>query len=139
MSVGKNSSFLRVVYCRSLADEYSVDAVNKDEISKFEKRFLSDFCSGLFIIHFFVIERLWLSFHPLEYLGHIYFFTTFTISACVFSASCMDNPDSEMVFYLMLRVIDRFYQQHSRYPGMTKTEITKKKKPCCSFEEISVI
>lgn len=55
MSVGKNSSFLRVVYCRSLADEYSVDSVNKDEISKF----LSDFCSMLFIIlffFFFVIE-----------------------------------------------------------------------------------
>lgn len=38
---------------------------------------------------------------------------------CVFSASSMDNPDSEMVFYLMLRAVDRFYQQHSRYPGMT--------------------
>lgn len=49
MSVGKNSSFLRVVYCRSLADEYSVDSVNKDEISTFEIFFLSDFCSGLFI------------------------------------------------------------------------------------------
>lgn len=35
------------------------------------------------------------------------------------SASCMDNPDSEMVFYLMLRAVDRFYQQHSRYPGTT--------------------
>lgn len=35
----------------------------------------------------------------------------------VSSASCMDNPDSEMVFYLMLRAVDRFYQQHSRYPG----------------------
>lgn len=38
----------------------------------------------------------------------------------------MDNPDSEMVFYLMLRAVDRFYQQHSRYPGMTKAEIKKK-------------
>lgn len=35
----------------------------------------------------------------------------------------MDNPDSEMVFYLMLRAIDRFYQQHSRYPGIVKVEI----------------
>lgn len=32
----------------------------------------------------------------------------------------MDNPDSEMVFYLMLRAVDRFYQLHSRYPGMEK-------------------
>ncbi len=32
----------------------------------------------------------------------------------------MDNPDSEMVFYLMLRAVDRFYQQHSRYPGTAK-------------------
>lgn len=38
----------------------------------------------------------------------------------VSSASCMDNPDSEMVFYLMLRAVDRFYQQHSRYPGTAK-------------------
>lgn len=41
-------------------------------------------------------------------------------NSCVSSASSMDNPDSEMVFYLMLRAVDRFYQQHSRYPGMTK-------------------
>lgn len=32
----------------------------------------------------------------------------------------MDNPDGEMVFYLMLRAVDRFYQQHSRYPGTAK-------------------
>ncbi|XP_068614905.1 NEDD8-activating enzyme E1 regulatory subunit [Brachionichthys hirsutus] len=63
--VCKNSSFLRVVRCRSLAEEYGVETVNKDEIT-----------------------------------------------------SCMDNPDSEMVFYLMLRAIDRFYQRHARYPGV---------------------
>uniref|UniRef100_A0A3Q3F4Y1 NEDD8-activating enzyme E1 regulatory subunit n=1 Tax=Labrus bergylta TaxID=56723 RepID=A0A3Q3F4Y1_9LABR len=68
--VSKNSSFLRVVRCRSLAEEYSVDSVNKDEIT-----------------------------------------------------SCMDNPDSEMVFYLMLRAVDRFYQQHSRYPGVYNYQV----------------
>lgn len=66
----KHASFLRVVRCRSLADEYSVDSVNKDEIT-----------------------------------------------------SCMDNPDSEMVFYLMLRAVDRFYQQHSRYPGVYNYQV----------------
>lgn len=30
----------------------------------------------------------------------------------------MDNPDSEVVLYLMLRAVDRFYKQHGRYPGM---------------------
>ncbi|TKS70264.1 NEDD8-activating enzyme E1 regulatory subunit APP-BP1 [Collichthys lucidus] len=54
----------------SLAEEYSVDSVNKDEIT-----------------------------------------------------SCMDNPDSEMVFYLMLRAVDRFYQQHSRYPGVYNYQV----------------
>uniref|UniRef100_A0A674MC86 NEDD8-activating enzyme E1 regulatory subunit n=1 Tax=Takifugu rubripes TaxID=31033 RepID=A0A674MC86_TAKRU len=68
--VCKNSSFLRVVHCRSLADEYSVDTVNRDEIT-----------------------------------------------------SCMDNPDSEMVFYLMLRSIDRFYQQHSHFPGVYNYQV----------------
>uniref|UniRef100_A0A8C2YVW7 NEDD8-activating enzyme E1 regulatory subunit n=1 Tax=Cyclopterus lumpus TaxID=8103 RepID=A0A8C2YVW7_CYCLU len=68
--LGKNSSFLRVVRCRSLAEEYSVDTVNKDEIT-----------------------------------------------------SSMDNPDSEMVFYLMLRSVDRFYQQHSRYPGVYNYQV----------------
>ncbi|KAL3065605.1 hypothetical protein OYC64_015709 [Pagothenia borchgrevinki] len=66
----KNSSFLRVVCCRSLAEEYSVDSVNKDEIT-----------------------------------------------------SSMDNPDSEMVFYLMLRAVDCFYQQHSRYPGVYNYQV----------------
>uniref|UniRef100_A0A8B9SZI5 NEDD8-activating enzyme E1 regulatory subunit n=1 Tax=Anas platyrhynchos TaxID=8839 RepID=A0A8B9SZI5_ANAPL len=32
--------------------------------------------------------------------------------------SNMDNPDSEVVLYLMLRAVDRFYKQHGRYPGM---------------------
>uniref|UniRef100_A0A3Q3L1M2 NEDD8-activating enzyme E1 regulatory subunit n=1 Tax=Mastacembelus armatus TaxID=205130 RepID=A0A3Q3L1M2_9TELE len=66
----KNASFLRVVRCRSLAEEYSVDSINKDEIT-----------------------------------------------------SCMDNPDSEMVFYLMLRAVDRFYQQHSRSPGVYNYQV----------------
>ena len=34
--LGKNASFLRVVRCRSLAEEYSVESVNKDEISELE-------------------------------------------------------------------------------------------------------
>ncbi|CAL8246966.1 unnamed protein product [Lota lota] len=66
----KNASFLRVVHCRSLAEEYAVDSVNKDEIT-----------------------------------------------------SCMDSPDSEMVLYLMLRSVDRFYQQHSRYPGVYNYQV----------------
>lgn len=40
--LGKNAFFLRVVRCRSLAEEYSVDSVNKDEISKLEMNVLSD-------------------------------------------------------------------------------------------------
>lgn len=48
----------------------------------------------------------------------------------------MDNPDSEMVFYLMLRAVDRFYQQHSRYPGMTKVEIKKKKDLVAHLKEL---
>uniref|UniRef100_A0A8C9RXP0 NEDD8-activating enzyme E1 regulatory subunit n=1 Tax=Scleropages formosus TaxID=113540 RepID=A0A8C9RXP0_SCLFO len=66
----KNAAFLRVVRCRSLADECSVELVNKDEIT-----------------------------------------------------SCMDNPDSEMVLYLMLRSVDRFFQQHSRYPGVYNYQV----------------
>uniref|UniRef100_A0A3P8UGV1 NEDD8-activating enzyme E1 regulatory subunit n=1 Tax=Cynoglossus semilaevis TaxID=244447 RepID=A0A3P8UGV1_CYNSE len=68
--VCKNASFLRVVRCRSLAEEYSVDSVNRDEIT-----------------------------------------------------SCMDSPDSHMVFYLMLRAVDRFFQQHSRYPGLYNYQV----------------
>ncbi|XP_052010067.1 NEDD8-activating enzyme E1 regulatory subunit isoform X2 [Xyrauchen texanus] len=66
----KNAAFLRVVRCRSLAEEYSVDTFTKDEIT-----------------------------------------------------SCMDSPDSEMVLYLMLRSVDRFYQQHSRYPGVYNYQV----------------
>uniref|UniRef100_A0A671MKZ5 NEDD8-activating enzyme E1 regulatory subunit n=1 Tax=Sinocyclocheilus anshuiensis TaxID=1608454 RepID=A0A671MKZ5_9TELE len=36
---GKNAAFLRVVRCRSLAEEYSVDTFNKDEISMSSLRF----------------------------------------------------------------------------------------------------
>ncbi|MFT7816777.1 NEDD8-activating enzyme E1 regulatory subunit isoform X2 [Arapaima gigas] len=66
----KNAAFLRVVRCRSLTNEYSVESVNKDEIT-----------------------------------------------------SCMDSPDSEMVLYLMLRSVDRFFQQHSRYPGVYNYQV----------------
>ncbi|KAJ8249407.1 hypothetical protein GJAV_G00234470 [Gymnothorax javanicus] len=66
----KNAAFLRVVRCRSLAEEYGVDSFSKDEIT-----------------------------------------------------SCMDSPDSEMVLYLMLRAVDRFYQQHSRYPGVYNYQV----------------
>ena len=31
--------------------------------------------------------------------------------------SSMDNPDNEIVLYLMLRAVDRFHKQHGRYPG----------------------
>ncbi|XP_020344819.1 NEDD8-activating enzyme E1 regulatory subunit-like isoform X2 [Oncorhynchus kisutch] len=66
----KNAAFLRVVRCRSLAEEYSVETVNKDAIT----------CS-------------------------------------------MDGADGEMVLYLMLRSVDRFYQQHSRYPGVYNYQV----------------
>ncbi|TRY69781.1 hypothetical protein DNTS_006011 [Danionella cerebrum] len=66
----KNAAFLRVVCCRSLAEEYSLDTFNKDEIT-----------------------------------------------------SCMDSPDSEMVLYLMLRSVNRFFQQHSRYPGVYNYQV----------------
>uniref|UniRef100_A0A673YBQ7 NEDD8-activating enzyme E1 regulatory subunit n=1 Tax=Salmo trutta TaxID=8032 RepID=A0A673YBQ7_SALTR len=66
----KNAAFLRVVRCRSLAEEYSVETVNKDEIT----------CT-------------------------------------------MDSADGEMVLYLMLRSVDRFYQQHSRYPGVYNYQV----------------
>ncbi|KAI1904161.1 hypothetical protein AGOR_G00002830 [Albula goreensis] len=66
----KNAAFLRVVRCRSLAEEHSVDSFNKDEITSY-----------------------------------------------------MDSPDSEMVLYLMLRAVDRFYQQHSRYPGVYNYQV----------------
>ncbi|KAK2529913.1 hypothetical protein Q9233_006298 [Columba guinea] len=65
-----NSAFLRVVRCRSLAEEYGLNTFNKDEI-----------------------------------ISH------------------MDNPDSELVLYLMLRAVDRFYKQHGRYPGVYNYQV----------------
>ena len=57
--------FLWAVRCQSLAEEYGLNAVNRDEI-----------------------------------------------------ISSMDNLDNEMIFYLMLWVVDRFHKQHGRYPGV---------------------
>ncbi|NXL71984.1 ULA1 enzyme, partial [Leptocoma aspasia] len=37
--------------------------------------------------------------------------------------SHMDNPDSEIVLYLMLRAVDRFYKQHGRYPGVYNYQV----------------
>uniref|UniRef100_A0A452QQB3 NEDD8-activating enzyme E1 regulatory subunit n=1 Tax=Ursus americanus TaxID=9643 RepID=A0A452QQB3_URSAM len=66
---GTNSAFLRVVRCRSLAEEYGLDTINKEEISN------------------------------------------------------MDNPDNEIVLYLMLRAVDRFHKQHGRYPGVSNYQV----------------
>ncbi|XP_061201941.1 NEDD8-activating enzyme E1 regulatory subunit isoform X2 [Neopsephotus bourkii] len=47
--------------------------------------------------------------------------------------SHMDNPDSEIVLYLMLRAVDRFYKQYGRYPGVCNDRIeddTGKLKSC---------
>ncbi|XP_062442884.1 NEDD8-activating enzyme E1 regulatory subunit isoform X3 [Rhea pennata] len=37
--------------------------------------------------------------------------------------SNMDNPDNEIVLYLMLRAVDRFYKQHGRYPGVYNYQV----------------
>lgn len=37
--------------------------------------------------------------------------------------SFMENPDNEIVFYLMLRAVDRFYKQHGRYPGVYNYQV----------------
>ncbi|KAM8799502.1 NEDD8-activating enzyme E1 regulatory subunit [Eudromia elegans] len=37
--------------------------------------------------------------------------------------SHMDNPDNEIVLYLMLRAVDRFYKQHGRYPGVYNYQV----------------
>nr|XP_054496787.1 NEDD8-activating enzyme E1 regulatory subunit isoform X2 [Agelaius phoeniceus] len=37
--------------------------------------------------------------------------------------SHMDNPDSEIVLYLMLRAVNRFYKQHGRYPGVYNYQV----------------
>lgn len=59
-----------MVRCRSLAEEYGLHTVNKDEI-----------------------------------------------------ISSMDNPDNEIVLYLMLRAVDRFHKQHGRYPGVSNYQV----------------
>ena len=41
------------------------------------------------------------------------------------SVSSMDNPDNEIVLYLMLRAVDRFHKQHGRYPGKNSNQIIK--------------
>ncbi|KAJ7311967.1 hypothetical protein JRQ81_006291 [Phrynocephalus forsythii] len=37
--------------------------------------------------------------------------------------SHMDNPDSEMVLYLMLRAVDKFFKHHGRYPGVYNYQV----------------
>ncbi|KAM8947650.1 NEDD8-activating enzyme E1 regulatory subunit [Pelodytes ibericus] len=66
----RNCAFLRVVRCRSLAEEYGLDTAKKDDIVSF-----------------------------------------------------MENPDNEIVLYLMLRAVDRFQKQHGRYPGVYNYQI----------------
>uniref|UniRef100_A0A803VBD1 NEDD8-activating enzyme E1 regulatory subunit n=1 Tax=Ficedula albicollis TaxID=59894 RepID=A0A803VBD1_FICAL len=65
-----NAAFLRLVRCRSLAEEHSPNSCSKDAI-----------------------------------ISH------------------MDNPDSEIVLYLMLRAVNRFYKQHGRYPGVYNYQV----------------
>ncbi|XP_072013879.1 NEDD8-activating enzyme E1 regulatory subunit-like [Amphiura filiformis] len=60
----KNAHFLRVVRCRSLADEYATDTANVSDL-----------------------------------------------------AMNLENPDSEIVLYVLLRAVDRFHKQYNRYPG----------------------
>uniref|UniRef100_A0A4W5MKA6 NEDD8-activating enzyme E1 regulatory subunit n=1 Tax=Hucho hucho TaxID=62062 RepID=A0A4W5MKA6_9TELE len=46
------------------------------------------------------------------------------LRCCSLSSACsMDSADGEMVLYLMLRSVDRFYQQHSRYPGVYNYQV----------------
>uniref|UniRef100_T1JKN5 NEDD8-activating enzyme E1 regulatory subunit n=1 Tax=Strigamia maritima TaxID=126957 RepID=T1JKN5_STRMM len=35
----------------------------------------------------------------------------------------LDNPDSEIVFYVLLRAVDRFHLEYSRYPGCFNDEV----------------
>lgn len=35
----------------------------------------------------------------------------------------LDNPDSEMVFYVLLRATDRFYTEYNRYPGYFNDQV----------------
>ncbi|XP_040265216.1 NEDD8-activating enzyme E1 regulatory subunit [Bufo bufo] len=37
--------------------------------------------------------------------------------------SFMENPDNEIVLYLMLRAVDRFHKQHGRYPGVYNYQV----------------
>ncbi len=32
-------------------------------------------------------------------------------------ASELENPDTNIIYYILLRAVDRFYSIHSRYPG----------------------
>ncbi|XP_072373903.1 NEDD8-activating enzyme E1 regulatory subunit isoform X2 [Scyliorhinus torazame] len=66
----RNAAFLRLVRCRSLAEEFNAETANKDQI-----------------------------------------------------ASCMENLDSEMVLYIMLRAVDCFHRQHGRYPGVYNNQV----------------
>ncbi|KAL3198134.1 hypothetical protein MRX96_014476 [Rhipicephalus microplus] len=51
----------------------------------------------------------------------------------------LDSPDSEIIFYLMLRAADRFYSQYNRYPGFfedqLETDISKLKASLCQVLE----
>ncbi|XP_077982561.1 NEDD8-activating enzyme E1 regulatory subunit-like [Glandiceps talaboti] len=38
-------------------------------------------------------------------------------------SSFLENPDSEIVFYILLRAVDRFYSQYSRYPGFYDDQV----------------
>ncbi|KAK3737522.1 hypothetical protein QZH41_010636, partial [Actinostola sp. cb2023] len=60
----RNASFLKVIRCRSIAEEYNASTANTSEIG----------CN-------------------------------------------LDDPDSDIVFYVLLRAADRFYSQYHRYPG----------------------
>ncbi|XP_038070147.1 NEDD8-activating enzyme E1 regulatory subunit-like [Patiria miniata] len=76
----KNAHFLRVVRCRSLAQEYTRDTCSSSDI-----------------------------------------------------ASHLENPDSEVVLYIMLRAADRFYNQYNRFPGCYDDQVegdTFKLKSC---------
>ncbi|XP_067905163.1 NEDD8-activating enzyme E1 regulatory subunit [Heterodontus francisci] len=66
----RNAAFLRLVRCRSLAEEFNAETTNRDQI-----------------------------------------------------ASCMENLDSEMVLYIMLRAVNCFHRQHGRYPGVYNNQV----------------
>ncbi|XP_070575190.1 NEDD8-activating enzyme E1 regulatory subunit-like [Ptychodera flava] len=38
-------------------------------------------------------------------------------------ATNLENPDNEIVFYILLRAVDRFYSQYSRYPGFYDDQV----------------